>query len=100
MTTNKETDVKANGITYNISETLQGLPSSIERFSQFTGQDIEEFIENASQKNLSYTKRTRNYVEKNPIRSIAVASVASLALGSILTFAFSFKKKNCEQQKP
>jgi ElaB/YqjD/DUF883 family membrane-anchored ribosome-binding protein len=59
----------------------------IETLSHNVGRDMGLAAGNASKKASEYMQNTRHYVEHNPIKGIAFAAAAGLAVGSILTMA-------------
>lgn len=61
--------------------------SMIESFSHNVGKDVGMVAGNASRKAVEYVDTTRKYVEHNPMKGIALAAAAGLAVGSIITIA-------------
>ncbi len=66
-------------------ETKNNIGNSIEKFSHKLGEEIGTIVGEVSHRSEDYVKTTRSYVRQNPIQSVAVAAVAGIAIGSLLT---------------
>ncbi len=81
----KDTETKTkNGYT-----TPQNFTNSVEKFSNKIGNDLGSMAGEVSNKLNSYVKNTRDYVEANPMQSVAIAAAAGAAMGCLITLAAS-----------
>lgn len=64
----------------------------LDTFSHSLGKDVGAVASNATQRATKYIDGTRHYVEGNPIKGVAFAAAAGLAVGSILTMATRSRK--------
>lgn len=92
---NKEPDTKLNGQAHmspHFPEKSETMGSTMDRASREIGKEFGSAMEQASAKANGYIKTSREYVGENPMRSVAVAAVTGLAIGSLMTLAFRSKK--------
>jgi ElaB/YqjD/DUF883 family membrane-anchored ribosome-binding protein len=57
----------------------------LEKMSQGLGEQLGQRASQALETTQDYFLAGRQYVEKNPVKGVAVAAVTGLALGSLLT---------------
>ena len=84
----KDPDIKGNGMLHTPSnDKNSSMSQSFDKLSQRVSHDVGSLVGDMSAKSSSYIKSTREYVEENPIQSVALAAAAGIALGSIITMA-------------
>lgn len=83
----KDIENKANGMTSSMTDKAEGLGHSVEKFSRNIGNEIGSAVSDVSQKASGYVRTTRDYVEENPLQSVAIAAATGIAVGSLLTMA-------------
>lgn len=91
--TTKETESKLNGLSSrpangsNSETSMSAFGNAVEKFTHDAGSQIGTAVGEVTDRATSYVKSTQTYVEDNPLRSVAYAAAAGIAVGSILTMA-------------
>ena len=81
----REPEVKLKGFPGNSPDISQNVSRTIEKFAHNAGNTIGKSAGNITAKAGEYVQVTRNYTEKHPLQSIAIAAAAGAAVGSLLT---------------
>lgn len=87
----KDFDTKSNGLSNPVLDKPEFSSHPMEKMSYNIGQSVGTAVHQASEKTEQYLKSTRDYVEENPLRSVAYATLTGVALGSLLTLAIRRK---------
>jgi len=87
----KKMETVSNGKNSNVTAKANDLGQNIERISQNVGREVSGAITHASEKATKYLDNTRSHIEHNPVQSIALAAVAGIAVGALLTFTYRRK---------
>lgn len=98
----KDSDSKLNGyspragatstVGPNSETSMASFGTAVEKFTQDAGSQIGAAVGEVSERATSYVKSTQTYVEDNPLRSVAYAAAAGLAVGSLLTMALRSRR--------
>lgn len=80
-----ETNLK-NGMAHPLGEKAQSFGQSLEKASIKIGDEVSSIAKNVSAKTSGYLETTRDYVEENPIQSMAMAAATGIAVGSLLSY--------------
>ncbi len=81
----KRIDTSANGMgQLGASKTIE-LGQRIEKASQDVGREVGSAVGHAAKTASAYVRQTGDYIDAHPKTSLAVAAVAGLAIGSLLT---------------
>jgi ElaB/YqjD/DUF883 family membrane-anchored ribosome-binding protein len=86
-TTTNDTVNKVNGAAKDFKNKSQGLMSTLEDFSHDTGERLGEFASRVSDSASEYVKTSRTYIKENPIKGVAVAAAAGIAVGGLIALA-------------
>lgn len=68
---------------------IMGTESSLEKMSHDAGEKVRAMASDFESRASGYLKAGRNYVQENPVRSFAMAALAGLITGSVVTYAMS-----------
>lgn len=89
---NKDIENKTDALKASMSEKFEDLGYGVEKFSRNIGNDIGSAVNSVSRKASGYVRTTRDYVEENPLQSVAIATATGIAVGSLLTMALRKKQ--------
>lgn len=88
----REIESKSKNGYANASDRAQNLGNSVEKFSNKLGNDLGAMAGQVTTKLNDYVKTTKDYVETNPLQSVAIAAAAGAAMGCLITLAASRRK--------
>ncbi len=71
---------------------IHAAQTKVESYAHQVEDRISERTSQAMKKSSDYIESTRQYVQENPVKSIAAAAVAGLAAGSLGTYILRRKK--------
>lgn len=83
---------KANGIAQDFAAQVQNGEQKIEKMSAEAGQKVGVIVADIGKSTTQYVQTSREYVQENPIKGIAIAAAAGLVAGSLLTLALRKKQ--------
>jgi ElaB/YqjD/DUF883 family membrane-anchored ribosome-binding protein len=85
--TTSEISNKANGLAHDFKNKIQKTEAHLENMSHDIGENLGAQASRLANTTNDYIVSSRAYVQTNPIKGIAIAAVAGVALGSLLTLA-------------
>ena len=87
--TNQMTGIsnKANGLASEFKNKAHQTEEQLEKISHEIGERMGAKASEIAETTKDYVLTGRQYVQANPIRGVAIAAVAGIALGSLLTMA-------------
>lgn len=96
MNNNVTTDKmnKVNNVANSILSKIPASQDQIEDMVHTAGEKAGEFTSNIAERASDTLETGRAYVKANPIKGVAIAAAAGLAVGSLLTMAFSSRRDN------
>ena len=83
---------KANGIAQDFAAQVQNGEQKIEKMSAEAGEKVGVIVADIGKSTTQYVQSSREYVQENPIKGIAIAAAAGLVAGSLLTLALRKKQ--------
>lgn len=82
-----ETMNKTNGMAHDVRSKAQGAERQLERMSNQAGERIGEWASTIANSATEYAKVSRDYVQENPVKSVAIAAATGIVVGSLFTLA-------------
>lgn len=83
---------KVNNVANNLLSKIPASQDQLETMVNRAGEKAGELTTSFSQKASDTIENSREYVKANPIKGVAIAAAAGLAVGSLLTILFSRKE--------
>ncbi len=83
---------KANGIAHDLEAKIKNGEQKIEKLSAEAGEKVGVVAADLANSTAQYVQSSREYVQENPIKGIAIAAAAGLVAGSLLTMALRKKQ--------
>jgi ElaB/YqjD/DUF883 family membrane-anchored ribosome-binding protein len=81
----KRFETSVSGTGHMVADKGHELGHSIEKVSQNLGRELSSAVGNAAETVGGTIQSTQDYIESNPKKSLAVAAMAGIAIGSVLT---------------
>lgn len=76
----------------NHSDKLHHIENQIERITFETGEKIGSLASAVTNTTLDYKENAENFIEKNPVKALAIAAGAGLVVGCLISYLL--RKKN------
>ncbi len=86
-----ETKSTSNGITQGIEGKMADLEKRLERMSREAGEKLGEMVSEVKGSTVDSAKKSREYVQDHPGKSVAIAAAAGLVAGALLSYALHRK---------
>ncbi len=83
---------KVNNVANSLLNKIPASPDQIENMVHRVGEKAGELTSSFTQKATDTLENSREYVKANPVKGVAIAAVAGIAVGSLLTLMFSRKE--------
>ncbi|MBC7753297.1 MAG: hypothetical protein H7Z71_03600 [Moraxellaceae bacterium] len=83
---------KVNNVANSLLNKIPASPDQIENMVHRVGEKAGELTSSFTQKATDTLDNSREYVKANPVKGVAIAAVAGIAVGSLLTLMFSRKE--------
>ncbi len=83
---------KANGIAHDFNNKIQTGEKRLEKLSGQIVEKAEDTVSDIAKSASAYVQTSREYVQDNPMKSVAIAATAGLVAGGLLTMAL--RRKN------
>lgn len=84
---------KVSNVANNLLNKIPGSSDQIENIVHRAGEKAGELTSSFTQTASDTFENSREYVKSNPIKGVAIAAAAGIAVGSLLTIMFSRKEQ-------
>lgn len=91
---NLKTDVsnKANGATAEFRNKIKSSEHQLEKLAKNAGEVVDAMASDIVSTSTDIMKSSREFIKENPVKGVAIAGLAGLMMGSLLTMAMRSRR--------
>lgn len=83
---------KTNGATQDFKSKAMNAEHQLEAMTRNAGERVGRMASDLASTTSDYAKASREYVQENPVKGVAIAAAAGAVAGCLLTLAFSGRR--------
>ncbi len=84
---------KANGPAHDFKDKVQNAEKYMEKISHDVSEKVKTKADDLANSTLEYVKNGQAYVRQNPVKGVAVAVAAGMAIGSLMTLIMQRRQR-------